>query len=84
MMNFTQLEIGTKVAFFYINDFTGEEIELEGVIVGKAKDCKKMWPDEMGGLGDHDPCYLVKRKDHFGNTFSHCVWPDEIIEKKEA
>lgn len=78
-MNYKSLQKGDRITFVYISGFTGEQIDVDGIIIGYTKDVKAMWPDEMGGLTGDEDCYLVRRKDSFGNTFHHCVWPEEIL-----
>ena len=78
-MNYKNLKTGDRITFAYISDFTGVQIDVDGIIIGHAKDVKKMWPEEMGGLTEDENCYLVPRKDNFGNTFHHVVWPEEIL-----
>ena len=53
----------------------------EGVVTGNYKDLKKKWPKECGEISAGN--YLVKRKDLFGNSYSHLVSEDEIIEIKK-
>jgi hypothetical protein len=74
------MEIGTKIRFKTISDFTGEELTLEGTIEGGPKEIKKLQPEEYGGMKDSEKVHLVKRVDSFGNTLRYVVYPDEILE----
>jgi hypothetical protein len=68
-------KIGDQIKFKYISNFTGKELIVAGMIIGKEGAVRKMWPDEMGMA---EGCYLVRRKDNFGNTYHHAVFPEEI------
>jgi len=76
------LRKGTEITFRQMNDFTGKEIEFHGTIIGHAKELKKMFPIELAKVTD--PVYLVKRSDPYGNLFFHCVYDEEIVEKKST
>ncbi len=73
-----KFKVGDKVRFQHQSEFTGHMLSVEGLIVGTAKDVKAKWPEECGALTGTEPCYLVVRKDQFGNDYSHMVWEDEI------
>ena len=47
-----------KIRFSAIDDFTGQEIEREGIIVGYGDSVRKKWPEEMGEADDS--MFLVK------------------------
>lgn len=68
--------IGNVIKFKHISDFTGQELELTGTIIGDEKAVRKMWPIEMEKA---EGCYLVQRKDDFGNSYLHAIFPKEII-----
>jgi len=72
------LKKGQKIQFIQMNDFTGKEIKYRGEIIGHAKELRKKFPVELAEITD--PVYLVKREDPYGNTFYHCVYPEEILE----
>jgi len=76
MMN--KLKLNTEVKFSIIS-ITGEEIQRTGEIIGKAKEIKKMWPEEFGGLPEDEEIYLIRIE---GNSQSshHVATPDEIVE----
>lgn len=73
-----KLKLNTEVKFNFIS-ITGEEIVRTGEIIGKAKEIKKMWPEEFGGLPEDEEIYLISVK---GNSRSshHVATPDEIVE----
>ena len=75
------LPIGTEVKFSQMNELTGQQMIFSGVVIGHAKEIRKLWEVEVDEIVD--PVYLVLRKDDFGNTFHHMVDPSEIIANKE-
>ena len=75
---------GQVVKFKSISDFTGETLQLEGTIIGGAKEIKKIQPEECGGMDNDEKVFLVERKDNFGNTHRHIVYPEEISKTKKA
>ena len=77
------MEKGQLVRFTTINDLTGQLIQLEGEVVGKAEEIKILQPDEYGGLSIEEEVYLVKREDNFGNTLHYVVFPEEVLEGGE-
>ena len=80
----TKPKIGDQIKFKYLSDFSGQELDLTGTIIGDDNAVRKMWPTEIKEV---EGCYLVRRKDNFGNTFHHAVFPEEItliIKKKEV
>jgi hypothetical protein len=54
----TQYFLQQKIKFSAIDDFTGQEIEREGIIVGYGDSVRKKWPEEMGEADDS--MFLVK------------------------
>ena len=73
-----KIGIGFKIKFHYISDLAGQMLEGDGIVTGDHNDLKKQWPDECDEISVGN--YLVKRKDVYGNTYSHLVSEDEIIE----
>jgi hypothetical protein len=73
-----KLKLNTEVKFNFIS-ITGEEIMRTGEIIGKAKEIKKMWPEEFGGLSENEEIYLIRIE---GNSQSshHVATPSEIVE----
>ena len=76
-----KLRKGSIICFNAISDLTGQTLELEGIIIGGAKEIKKIQPEEFGGMEDVEKAYLVERMDGFGNKLRYVVFPEEIIEK---
>lgn len=75
------LRKSTKIMFSCMCELTGEMLKnVQGIIVGHAKEIKKMWPEEFEEIVD--PVYLVKRKDSYGGLSLHVVYPEEVIEDK--
>ena len=72
---------GVIITFSAIDDFTGQQIELIGTVIGFGADVRRMWPMEMEEAPDN--MLLVRRQDSFGNTFHHAIDEEEIIEKEE-
>lgn len=73
-----QLRRGTLVRFNVIN-LIGKETQMVGEVIGKAKEVKKMWPEEFGGMSESEEIYLIllrsdSQKSHYVAT------PSEIIE----
>jgi hypothetical protein len=54
-------------------------LNVDGVVTGDWQDVRKFWPEEMAGIDEKSGCVLVRRKDNFGNTFHHAVFPEEIL-----
>ena len=71
------------IKFKSMSEFTGEIIQLEGKILGRAKEIKKIHPEEYGGMPDDEEVFLVGRLDNFGNIHRHVVYPDEILKTKK-
>ena len=74
-------KIGDWIRFHHISDFTGKELEVEGDVIGDDEAVRKMWPIEMV---EAKGCFLVRRRDNFGNTFHHTVFLEEIISIKKG
>ena len=75
-------KLNEQIRFKAIDDFTGEELNLKGKIVGFAKDIKKMSSVEFGELSDEEEVYLVKSIVAGEERGYHVVYEDEIL--KEA
>lgn len=73
-----KLKLNTEVKFSAIS-ITGEEIEREGEIIGFAKEIKKMWPEEFGGLPEDEEIYLILLKSN-GRHTHHVAVRNEIVE----
>lgn len=43
-----KLEVGQKIRFSAIDDFTGQETKIVGEVVGDYKKVRETWPEEMG------------------------------------
>ena len=43
-----KVELGQKIRFSAIDNFTGHEMKEEGEVVGYAQEVRRRWPDEMG------------------------------------
>jgi hypothetical protein len=71
---------GQLIKFKAMDDFTGEEMELSGIVVGDWKKIKKNYPTEQGGVDENSDVFLVKAVHWAGN---HIVHISEIIKKKE-
>jgi len=75
---------GQVIKFKSMSDLTGKILQLEGVIIGGAKEIKQMQPEECGGMDDNEKVFLVEVKDNFGNVHRHIVYPEEILKTKKA
>ena len=73
----TQYFLQQKIKFSAIDDFTGQEIEREGIIVGYGDSVRKKWPEEMGGADDS--MLLVKVKFPERDVF-YAVAENEVLE----
>ncbi len=51
------LEVGQRIRFSAMDEFTGQQIEVIGDVEGDYKEVRKKWPEEMA-LADKD-VYLV-------------------------
>lgn len=78
------MTLGRIIKFKSMSDLTGKILQLEGVVVGGAKEIKKAQPEEYGGMEDDEKVFLVKTIDNFGNTHRHIVYPDEILKTKKS
>jgi len=65
-----------KIKFEAIDDFTGQEIEQVGTIVGYSEDVRKKWPEEMALAVD---MLLVKVKMPQRDIF-YAVAENEVLE----
>ena len=74
-----QLQKGDRVTFTYVSVLAGELLDVDGLVIGNWQDVKKMWPEEMAEVDEKSGCVLVQRKDQFGNTFHHAVFPEEVL-----
>ena len=74
-----KLQKGDRITFSYISDISGALLNVDGVVIGDWQDVRKFWPEEMGGVDEKSGCVLVSRKDNFGNTFNHAVFPEEVL-----
>lgn len=68
---------GQVIKFKAIDDFTGKEIELSGIVIGDWKKIKKNYPTEQGRVDKNSDVFLVKAAHWNGN---HIVHISEIIE----
>jgi hypothetical protein len=67
-----------KIKFRHIDEFTGQEVELEGIIIGFGREVRRFWPEEMTNAPN---CMmLVFRQDQFANKYHHAIMPSEIVE----
>lgn len=55
-----KLELQQRIRFSAICDFTGQEVENEGIVVGYGDAVRRKWPEEMAEADDS--MYLVKVK----------------------
>ena len=62
---------GQLVKFKAMDDFTGEEIELSGTIVGDYKMIKEKYPLEMGEVDKKSNLYLVEVSNRSGKFVVH-------------
>jgi len=76
------LRKGTKITFRQMSDFTGKMMVFGGRIIGHAEELRKKFPVELEEA--INPVYLVRRSDPYGNLFFHCVYDEEIVEKKST
>jgi ferredoxin len=65
-----------RIRFESIDDFTGQEIEREGTIVGYSEDVRRRWPEEMALAVD---MLLVKVEMPQRDVF-HAVAENEVLE----
>ena len=73
-----KLRKGQTIRFKAMDDFTGEEMELSGTVVGDWKKIKKDYPTEQGGVDENSDVFLVKAAHWAGN---HIVHISEIIKE---
>lgn len=75
-----KLRKGQIIKFKAMDDFTGEEIELSGTVIGDWKKIKKQYSTEQGGVDENSNVFLVKAAHWAGN---HIVHISEIIKDEE-
>ncbi len=73
-----KLETCTQVKFNAIS-FIGEEIPMEGKVIGFAPEVKKLWPLEFGGMPEDEEIYLILVRGNSQN-YRYVAAPDEIVE----
>jgi len=73
-----KLRKGQIIKFKAIDDFTGKEIELSGIVVGDYKMIKEKYPLEMGEVDKKSNLYLVEVPNRSGNFVVHM---SEIIKE---
>ena len=72
---------GTRISFSCPDEFISG-IKVMGIIVGSAKEIRKMYPEEYAELPDNEECYLVKRNiPAMGIIRHYVVFPEEIMRK---
>lgn len=77
-----KLRKGSIIRFISMDEFTGQEVEITGKIVGDWEAIKRGHPEEYGGVDENSEVYLVSAL-HYAERF--IVYKDEIIKvlKKE-
>ena len=73
-----KLRKGQVIRFKAMDDFTGEEMELSGTVIGDWKKIKKNYPIEQGGVDENSNMFLVKALHWDGNYIVHI---SEIIKE---
>lgn len=73
----TQYSLQQKIKFSAIDDFTGQEIEREGTIVGYGDAVRKKWPEEMG---EADDSMLLVQVEMPERDIYHAVAKNEVLE----
>lgn len=73
----TQYFLQQKIRFSTIDDFTGQEIEREGTIVGYGDAVRKKWPEEMG---EADDSMLLVQVEMPERDIYHAVAKNEVLE----
>ena len=73
----TQYFLQQKIRFSAIDDFTGQEIEREGTIVGYGDAVRKKWPEEMG---EADDSMLLVQVEMPERDIYHAVAKNEVLE----
>jgi len=77
-----KLRKGQTIRFTAMDDFTGKEIELSGIVIGNYRNIKEQYPLEMGEVDKKSNLYLVEVPNRSGNFVVHI---SEIIkESSEA
>ena len=69
---------GQTIKFTAMDDFTGKEIELSGIVVGDYKMIKEKYPLEMSEVDKKSNLYLVGIPNRSGNFVVHI---SEIIKE---
>jgi len=69
-----RLRKGDEISFKAIDDFTGQEIVLEGVVSGKAKDSRYA---KDSNFADDEYIVIVKRPS--GNKTTHLVAIPDLL-----
>ena len=75
-----RLRKGQTIRFKAINDFTGEEITVEGKIVGDWKKIREGYPEECAWINSESSCFLVEAL-HYAERF--LVYKEEIIKNQD-
>jgi len=73
-----KLRKGQTIKFTAIDDLTGQEVKLTGVVVGDYKMIKKDFPLEMGEVDKKSNLYLVDVPNRSGKFVVHI---SEIIKE---
>lgn len=71
--------LNEKIRFKSIGSMALKEVEIEGKIVGFAKDIKQIFKGEFDALPDDQEAYLVKSIVAGEERGYHVVFPEEII-----
>lgn len=80
-MDYKNLTRGDRISFTCTDEFTGELMDRDGIVLGGKERVIKMWPEEMGHLTDF--CYLVKVEDAQDQTFHYAVYPEQVLAVKD-
>jgi len=73
-----KLREGDRVTFIHASEFG--EVDLEGIVIGGEEAVRKMFPIECAEATN---CYLIKRKDNFGNTQHFVIEPEDVLGIKD-
>lgn len=71
-----KLRKGQTIRFIAMDEFTGQEVKLSGVVIGDYMIVRKNFPLEMGEVDKESNLYLVDVPDHSGH---HVVHISEVI-----
>lgn len=66
-----KLRKGQTIKFIAMDNFTGEEIELSGTVVGDHRMVKEKYPIEMGETDEKSDMYLIEVPNRSGNFVVH-------------